>query len=190
MTGEIGFVNGGKASSPFKERYLSGDGRYAFFTSVQPLVPQDTNGLPDAYEYDANTGQVHLISSGTGEDGSWFEDASETGSDVFFLTAQRLTGWDTDTLTDLYDARVNGGFPEPSPAPAACDGDACQGVPSAVPSFNTASGFAGLGNVSQKTAVVKAKKKVVKPRKHRAGRKRRGRKANGSVRRVSRRTGR
>jgi hypothetical protein len=149
---------------PFFQRYLSSDGRYVFFTTSQSLLPQDTNGLPDVYEYDVDTGELRLISSGTGENGSWFEDASANGSDVFFLTAQKLTGWDSDTLTDLYDARIGGGYPEPPPAPVPCDGDACQGIPSAVPSFTTASGFTGLGNASPPVASVK--KARAKPKKH------------------------
>jgi dipeptidyl aminopeptidase/acylaminoacyl peptidase len=153
----------GIGGAQFPQRYLSSDGRYVFFTTAQSLVPQDSNGLADVYEYDADTGRLSLISSGTGEGGSWFEDASADGSNVFFLTAQKLTGWDTDTLTDLYDARVDGGFPEPVPPPVPCDGDACQGVPSAVPSFNTASGFVGLGNVHPEATTVKKKSK---PKKH------------------------
>jgi hypothetical protein len=171
------FVNGvsvaGASGQPFLQRYMSSDGHYVFFSTEQSLLPQDTNGLADVYEYDTDTGVLRLISSGTGESGSWFEDASANGSDVFFLTAQKLTGWDTDTLTDLYDARVNGGFPEPSPPPVPCDGDACQGVPSAVPSFNTASGFSGLGNQHPSAAVVKSKAKPGKHVKRRHGKKRR-----------------
>jgi hypothetical protein len=161
----------GAGGEPFLQRYFSSDGRFVFFTTVQSLLPGDTNGLPDVYEYDVDKGELRLVSSGTGETGSWFEDASASGSDVFFLTAQKLTGWDTGTLTDLYDARVNGGFAEPVPPPVSCDGDACQGVPGAVPSFNTASGFTGLGN-QRPTAVVVKKK--VKPKKH--SKRRRGKK--------------
>jgi hypothetical protein len=41
-----------------------------------------------------------------------------------------------------------------------CVGDACQGTPSAAPSFNTASGFSGLGNPIFAAAVkVKGKAK-------------------------------
>ena len=157
-------VNGvsvvGTGGLPFPQRYMSSDGRYVFFTTEQSLLAADTNGdLADVYEYDVGTGELKLLSSGTGESGSWFEDASANGSDVFLLTAQKMTGWDTDTLTDLYDARVNGGFPEPPPPPVPCDGDACQGVPSAVPSFYTASGFSGLGN-QHTGATVAVKKKA------------------------------
>jgi hypothetical protein len=50
---------------------------------------------------------------------------SATGSDIFFSTHTRLVGQDTDSLRDVYDARVGGGFPAPSEHP--CFGEACQG---------------------------------------------------------------
>src|SRR5262249_45922947 len=79
-----------------------------------------TNGVEDAYEYDALTGQVHLLSSGTGEYPSWFLDASADGSDAFIITAQPLLGWDHDQAYDLYDVRIGGGFPEPPAQTGPC----------------------------------------------------------------------
>jgi hypothetical protein len=144
---------------PYRPRFMSRDGRYVFFNTREALVPQDTNGVTDAYEYDIVTGQLSLLSTGTGEDGAWFVDSSASGRDAFLATRQKLTGWDPDKLDDLYDVRVEGGLPEPPPAHVPCDGDACQGTPSAAPSFNTASGFVGLGNPSF-TSAVKAKKRA------------------------------
>lgn len=148
---------------PYRQRFLSEDGRYVFFSTADALVPQDTNGLTDAYEYDADTGSVALVSSGTGNVGSWFADASADGSDIFFVTAQQLSSGDTDELVDLYDARVDGGLPEPGPAPVPCAGDACQGTPSAAPVFNTASGFTGLGNLTPQAPVKARAKSKAKP---------------------------
>ncbi len=144
---------------PYKPRFLSQDGRYVFFNTEEALLPQDTNGVTDAYEYDTVTGRLSLVSSGTGEDGSWFVDASTDGSNVFIATHQRLTGWDPDKLDDLYDVRVDGGLPEPPAVPVPCVGDACQGTPSAAPGFSTASGFTGLGNLPV-TAPAKVKAKT------------------------------
>jgi hypothetical protein len=201
MTADVTIVphlpgTGGAVGVRLSQRYLSSDGRYVFFTSSQGLVPRDTNGLPDVYEYDLVAKEVRLLSSGTGDRGSWFEDASADGGNVFFLTKQKLTGWDTDGLIDLYDARVNGGFPEPSAPPVACEGDACQGVPSAAPAFNTASGFSGLGN-RRPTTPATSKKKKTKARRHakrrghaRGKRSRRGGRASGSRGGVSIRVGR
>lgn len=131
---------------PFRPNFMSDDGRYIFFSTGDALVPQDTNKLYDVYEYQAVTGKVVLLSSGTGETASSFMNASPSGDDVFLVTLQSLTKTDTDSLVDLYDARVDGGLPEPPPPPVPCAGDACQGVPSPAPSFNSASGFSGLGN--------------------------------------------
>jgi hypothetical protein len=133
---------------------LSDDGRHVFFWTAEPLVPEDTNNKADVYEYDVPTGTVHLITSGKDTADSYFLDASATGHDIYFLTRQRLVGWDTDTNYDLYDARIGGGFPEPPPATHECIGDSCQGQPSAppqAPSLGSAF-FHGLGNATPPTA--------------------------------------
>jgi hypothetical protein len=129
-----------------QRRFFSSNGRYVFFSSADQLLPQDTNGIMDAYEYNTETGKLSLLSTGEGEDTGWFVEASADGRDAFVLTRQKLNRSDPDKLTDLYDARAGGGLSEP-PAPGTpCAGDACQGTPSAAPSFNTASAFDGLGN--------------------------------------------
>ena len=115
---------------------LSDDGRRVFFTSSDALVPQDTNGRSDAYEFDSASGTVHLLSGGTDTADSYFMDASSSGNDVFFLTSQELVGWDTDQNADLYDARVGGGLPNPS-SPQGCSGDGCHGPLSGVPNSTT-----------------------------------------------------
>ena len=87
-------------------RVLSSDGSRVFFDSYDALVPQDTNGRLDVYEWErldhgtctatsatfsgASGGCVSLISSGTGSENSEFADASEDGSDVFFTTGVSL----------------------------------------------------------------------------------------------------
>lgn len=124
----------------YQSRYLSDAGRL-FFDSSDDLVPQDTNGTEDVYEYEppgvgsctsasttfggASDGCVDLISSGTSPQESAFLDASESGDDVFFLTYAQLSGRDVDTSLDVYDARVGGGEPEVA-RPVECQGDACQ----------------------------------------------------------------
>jgi WD40 repeat protein len=135
----------------YQTRFLSSDGQRVFFTTADPLVAQDTNGVPDVYEYDVATRHVSLLSTGTGGSGAWLSAADAEGKNVFIATRQSLLQEDTDTLVDLYDIRVGGGFPQPH-IQSSCAGDECQGTPSAAPSFNTASGFSGLGNV----AVVKS----------------------------------
>jgi hypothetical protein len=128
---------------------ISDDGRWVFFSTAEALVPQDANGAVDAYEYDTQTGQVHLLTSGTDPSDSYFLDASADGRDAFVLTRQQLVGWDTDANYDLYDVRVGGGFPDPPPPAPTCAGDACQGSPSSSPSALLAPSttFSGPGNV-------------------------------------------
>jgi hypothetical protein len=97
----------------YQSRYLSDTGRL-FFNSVDGLVPADTNEKADVYEFEQNgegtctspTGCVSLISTGTSKQESAFLDASETGGDVFMLTASQLVPQDRDTAFDVYDARV------------------------------------------------------------------------------------
>jgi hypothetical protein len=126
-------------------RYLSNNGRL-YFNGLDALEPQDTNGVGDVYQYEpsgvggcgptsatyhpVSAGCVDLISSGTSKEYSAFLDASESGDDVFFLTASRLTSGDVDSRRDVYDAHVCSGgspcFPEPSPPAPPCSGEACQ----------------------------------------------------------------
>ena len=78
---------------------------------------------------------------------SEFWEASPDGSDVFFTTAQSLVARDPGSV-DLYDARVQGGFPEAA-APAACEGEACQSPPPAPEAKTPASSaFRGAGNLA------------------------------------------
>jgi len=112
---------------------LTDDGHRVFFNTGEALLPSDTNGTSDAYEYDALTGEFHLLSSGTDSAPSYVIDSDHDGRNVFIATRERLVGWDTDNAYDLYDARVNGGFPEPAPKPAPCQGDSCLPVSQAAP---------------------------------------------------------
>lgn len=110
----------------------SADGARFFFTSSKPLLAVDTDGAPDAYEWEAagagscpqGGGCFGLLSSGR-VGSATFVDASASGDDAFFATAASLLPADPDSL-DVYDARAGGGFPEPPPA-TACLGDDCQG---------------------------------------------------------------
>jgi hypothetical protein len=152
----------------YQSRYLSNDGR-VFFNSSDALVPQDTNNVMDVYEFEppgvgdcttssrtyspTSGGCVSLISSGSSKEESAFLDASESGDEVFFLTASRLTASDVDGSFDVYDAHVCGSSspcppPPPPPAPA-CEGDACQ-TPSTPPNDATPGSltYSGPGNAA------------------------------------------
>lgn len=124
---DLGTGLGGSRVTTHLTRPLSDDGSRVFFTSGEALVAADRDaGANDAYEYDADSGQIHLLSSGRDKSGSYFLDASPSGDDVFFTTRERLLGWDRDNAYDLYDARSGGGFREP-PLSLDCAGEDCQG---------------------------------------------------------------
>jgi hypothetical protein len=155
---------GPAAPTSYLNHPLSADGRFVFFDTPEALVPQDTNGVSDVYEYDSLTGGLRLVSTGESKFASTFEDATPDGSNVFFTTAQRITGWDVDGNADLYDARVGGGLPEPPSPPLSCVGDSCQPPPLSLNDPTPASlSFSGAENpgptVKEPT---KPKRKVVK----------------------------
>jgi DNA-binding beta-propeller fold protein YncE len=162
----------------YPSRALSADGQRLFFNSFVSLLPRDTNGRTDVYEWEApgsgdcatesptysppNGGCLGLISSGESPADSEFLESSPSGGDVFFATFSSLLAQDPG-LRDIYDARVGGGFPAPAAAPAACEGEACQSPPEA-PNDPTpgSSSFQGAGNVVEKAG----HKKRAKHRKH------------------------
>ncbi len=104
---------------------LAANGNRLFFNSYDALLPRDTNGQMDVYEWEApgegscsseshsyfaaNGGCLYLISSGESPYESEFWEASEDGRDVFFTTESSLVAPDPGSI-DLYDARVEGGF--------------------------------------------------------------------------------
>ncbi len=171
-----------------QSRYLSDSGRL-FFDSSDALVPQDTNGLEDAYEYEPagvggcttasltfnerSGGCVGLISSGTSSAESAFLDASENGDDAFFVTFSRLTPSDYDTSYDVYDAHV---CSESAPCtvtavspPPCTSGDSCK--PAASPQPETfgpppSATFSGAGNVIQGTKNAVKLRRETKSKKH------------------------
>jgi hypothetical protein len=91
--------------------------------------------------------------SGAHENGSAVQllGTDSTGENVFFWTADQLVGSDTDSQIDLYDARMEGGFPE-APVEAACGSlPACHGESGPTgPVFGSLASttFAGPGNIT------------------------------------------
>lgn len=128
-------------------RALAEDGRVTFATTTA-LLPADTNGRLDVYTW--KDGVVSLVSSGRSPSDSRLGDMTPDGSSIFFYTREALSGWDTDTIQDLYVARIDGGLPEPNPRPAEdCAGDACQGswTPQPPAPIVGSVTFTGIGNV-------------------------------------------
>ncbi len=162
LAGSIpGWDNLANDPATYQPRYLSDSGRL-FFDSPDALVPQDTNGLEDVYEYEPEGtgnctsttatatdvyvkelaghpvgGCVGLISSGTSSSESAFYDASENGDDVFFDTTSKLVGEDYDKGYDVYDAHVcTTAVPckqTPILPPPCTSGDSCKAAPSPQP---------------------------------------------------------
>jgi hypothetical protein len=128
-----------------RPNFLSADGRRLFFSSNDSLVPGDANDASDAYVYDSATGETSLLSPGDTPGGVWFQEANLSGDDVFLVTRDHLVSGDRDSLIDLYDARVGGGFPEPSPIAAVCSGDGCRGPSSESPATVTPSSASFTG---------------------------------------------
>ncbi len=146
-------------------RSVSNNGQ-VFFETSEALLPRDTDGLTDVYEYDYLSG-LHLISTGTSSSESVLLDSSDSGNDVFFLTRQKLLPQDTnEEALSIYDARVEGGFPESSSqsctTPEACRGSAApQPAIFGEPASQT---FSGVGNLAPPVAATPKKltKKVAK----------------------------
>jgi len=150
--------------SLYRTRAVHDNGRL-YFNAADALVPADSNGAWDVYQYEPSGmgdcsataggaavsrsagGCVSLISSGTGEGESGFLDASEGGSDVFFITSAKLSVSDEDNAPDVYDARVDG-IPATLTPRSECLGEACQPAP-AVPTDETpaSASFEGKGNL-------------------------------------------
>jgi hypothetical protein len=129
-----GSVQGGKPtyasiSTPFyRVRSLSDDGRRLFYAAPASLAtPYDS-----VYEYEQDGegscahggGCQNLISSPSITQADYFLGSSANGNDVFFATVSRLTSPDSDNLSDVYDARVDGGILMP-PVETVCE-EACQ----------------------------------------------------------------
>ncbi|MGN6275652.1 MAG: hypothetical protein ACTHNP_06950 [Solirubrobacterales bacterium] len=153
----------------YPQRNLTDGGRL-FFESYDALLPEDTGGALSVYEYEAGAGRLSLISSGQSEVESIFLDASADGSDVFFMTADRLLPRDRDTAFDVYDARVGGGFPEGSEPAAPCEDEAsCRPPASSAADFPEpgSAAYSGPGNVKEAPTAPRKKRKHHRRHRHR-----------------------
>jgi len=178
----------GEPGAPTKATTLvanvTDDGRAVFFESKDALLPEDANTGRDVYEWKAfgegeagdceqEGGCLALISSGQGEEESYLYGMSADGHDVFFTTSERLHGKDIVGSPSIYDARLEGGIPDP-PAEEACLGDACRGQGSLPPGLSSpaSSGSGAAGSRPARPRCAKGKRRVVRRGKARCVKKR------------------
>jgi hypothetical protein len=169
---------------------LRADGRRAFFQSTEALVPADTDNLQDVYEWEdqgvgsckREGGCIYLLSSGHSSRNDYLYGVGDSGDDVFFRSADLLLRSDSDETPSIYDARVEGGFPEPEEE--GCQGEGCRPGLTPAPGMPNlgSSGTGPSGNVKPKKCA-KGKHKITKngktrcvrkQHKHRAGTKKKG----------------
>jgi hypothetical protein len=157
-------------------RPISENGQYVFFDTQESLLPADTNGKVDVYEWHedpvSHEGAISLITTGQDTSNSFFLDSSPDGRNVFFGTHAQLVPADQDNQGNLYDARIEGGFPAPS-GPGPCEGDACDNPPPApsdpTPALLPSVGEGSLLSVVPPPVVKKNAVKCAKPKKLKKG---------------------
>jgi hypothetical protein len=144
-----------KSVGLYRPRNLLEDG-VLFFESSDALVPSASDTHNNVYEYE--NGRAYAISDVTGAYESFFLDASASGNDVFFATAdQLLERQDTGNNLVVFDARVNGGFPAPASAEACTSAEVCLPAQTSQPEQLRATGtatFSGPGNLTPPPAKV------------------------------------
>jgi hypothetical protein len=190
---------------------ISPNGDFAFFDTPAALVPGDVDGevaptpqtqvefqsqefspSSDVYEWRKDgvdeceelQGCLALITNGRGGFLNLLLGISPSGRDVFIYTRSELLPQDNDNAGDIYDARIDGGFPGAPPGAVECEGDACS-TPASAPNDPTPASetFTGPGDISQARKPVTPVKKAAskKKKKKRKGKKKRRRKqAKGS----------
>jgi hypothetical protein len=149
----LGDSGGGSYAPPDQTVPMSEDGSRIFFDSPDPLLPEaaaaDTAPLYEPTNvYEWENGSLSLISNGSSV-ASALDGTTPSGNDVFFATDAQLVPGEFEGSEDIYDARVDGGFPVPNAPQAACEGQDCRaavgaGVFFSVPASATVSGTSSL----------------------------------------------
>jgi hypothetical protein len=151
---------------------LSADGSRVFFETPEALVDRDSDGINDVYEWQQQgaTAGVSLISSGSSTPYPFLGGEKEhelpppntlfgvnpSGEDVIFASQDRLAAAAGAGGTPaIYDARVGGGFPQPS-APQPCGEEGCRPAAGPIAPFAQGSASEAIGRSEN-----------LKPRKHR-----------------------
>jgi len=162
---------------------IAAGGSRIFFETGDALSFEDTDATNDVYEWAADgqgscqapEGCVLLLSSGRSAGPNFLYGVGADGRDVFFWSTDRLVPQDSSAAPSLYDARVGGGFPPPTPV-ASCQEEACQGPLTSVPALPVP----GSSTVAPDRPVhlPRGKAKGKKHRKHKKHAKHRGKKGH------------
>ncbi len=86
---------------------ITDDGQEVIFFTPESLSSDDGNGASDIYLW--KNGHSALISTGSVGGGASSADLDGSGRNIYFETGQQLTPEDTDSVSDVYDARIDGG---------------------------------------------------------------------------------
>ncbi len=157
-------------------RWVSEDGGTIAFETAEPLAAGDDDGTANAYLW--HQGQLTRLPGAVNDAPA----LSLSSGQVAYATRAALLPQDVDTASDVYVARVGGGFASQSENPS-CSGEGCQGARRA-PSAATVPAFVGPGNPPRRVICrkpfVKKRSRCVKPAprhpKRRAGGKQGGKK--------------
>jgi len=162
-------IVGALPSAEDSARAISENGENIVFGTNEALQADDIDKGHDVYLW--HNGTVSMISDGQKADSSILEKIpamSASGSDIFFATRARLVGQDIDENIDVYDARIDGGYPAPAVPPTECgllaDGETCQGDPSSLPLFSAPGSASFTGGVNATSVVGSKEPKPAKPK--------------------------
>jgi hypothetical protein len=119
---------------------MSEDGSTIFFDSPDPLLPGVAEALTNRmFEptnlYEWENGKLSLIADAS-NGGAVFHGTTPGANDVFFSTRSALAPTATSGYEHIYDARVDGGFPEPAPPTQACSEETCRLEVSSAPNVS------------------------------------------------------
>ncbi len=150
---------------------LTADGSRVFFETTEAMVEADIDGVNDIYQWsedeEGGGNSLALISSGqsiemdpldTGIEASYVPlpnillSVTPDGKDVVFISQDVLApGAPEGGAAQIYDARMNGGFPAPT-EPIVCVEEDCKQPASQFPFFlpPTSESLQGSGNVKPK----------------------------------------
>ena len=129
---------------------ISSNGKVVVFETSGELSSRATSaaqGCSSVYEFSSegpiDSGSVHLLSDGADtqldkgpECGATFLRMDASGNNILLSTADPLLPTDDDGVQrDIYDARVDGGFPLHLSEPSSCASGSCEASPSIAPSL-------------------------------------------------------